>query len=63
MSGEYRKQGIARELLSKCDKWAKEKGCLEFASDCELNNVQSLRFHLNAGFEQANRTICFTKML
>lgn len=60
---EYRKRGTARELLAACESWAKEKGCAEFASDCELDNVQSLRFHLNVGFEEANRIICFTKKL
>ena len=60
---EYRKHGIARELLSACEIWAKKKGCSEFASDCELENVQSLQFHLNVGFEEANRIICFTKKL
>ena len=60
---EYRKHGIARELLSACESWAKSKGCTEFASDCELDNVQSLQFHLNVGFEEANRIICFTKRL
>jgi len=59
----YRKHGIARELLSACENWAKSKGCTEFASDCELSNVQSLQFHLNVGFEEANRIICFTKKL
>lgn len=59
----YRNQGIARELLFACENWAKEKGCLEFASDCELDNTQSLQFHLNVGFEEANRIICFTKKL
>ncbi len=59
----YRKQGIAKELLTACESWAKEKGCTEFASDCELSNAQSLRFHLNVGFEEANRIICFTKKL
>lgn len=60
---DYRKQGIARELLTACENWAKTKGCTEFASDCGLNNVQSLQFHLNVGFEEANRIICFTKKL
>lgn len=60
---EYRKHGIARELLAACERWAKEKGCTEFASDCELDNTQSLQFHLNVGFEEANRIICFTKKL
>lgn len=59
----YRKQGIARALLSACESWAKSKGCTEFASDCELDNTQSLRFHLNVGFEEANRIICFVKKL
>lgn len=60
---EVRKQGIAKDLLSACEHWAKERGCIEFASDCELDNVQSLRFHLNVGFCEANRIICFTKKL
>ncbi len=59
----YRKLGVARELLTVCESWAKSKGCIEFASDCELDNVQSLQFHLNVGFEEANRIICFTKKL
>ena len=60
---EYRKHGLARALLSACESWAKTKGCTEFASDCELSNEQSLQFHLNVGFEEANRIICFTKKL
>ena len=63
VADEYRQQGFARELLSVCESWAKTKGCTEFASDCELENTQSLQFHLNVGFEEANRIICFTKKL
>ena len=59
----YRKQGVARELLTACESWAKEKECTEFASDCELENTQSLQFHMKVGFEEANRIICFTKKL
>lgn len=60
---ECRKQGLARELLAACEIWAKSKGCSEFASDCELDNTQSLQFHLNVGFEEANRVICFIKKI
>ena len=60
---EARMQGLAAKLLSACESWAKEKGCREFASDCELTNEQSLRFHLALGFQEANRIICFTKKL
>lgn len=63
VSDGYRKQGYATELLSECEKWAKGKGCTEFASDCELDNVNSFRFHVSLGFEEANRIICFRKEL
>ncbi len=59
----YRKRGIAKELLKACENWARARGCEEFASDCELTNEVSLAFHLNMGFEEANRIICFTKKL
>lgn len=58
---EYRHKGFAKELLQKCEKWANDKACSEFASDCELNNIDSLKFHLAVGFEEVNRIICFRK--
>lgn len=62
-----RKQGVAKELLRRAEAWAKawakEKGCSEFASDCELGNTESLSFHQSVGFREANRIICFTKQL
>ncbi|KAB8135726.1 GNAT family N-acetyltransferase [Gracilibacillus oryzae] len=59
----YRQQGIARRLVQACENWAKGKGCQEFASDCELNNKDSLGMHLKLGFEEANRIICFKKKI
>ena len=59
----FRKRGIAGALLLQCQNWAKEKGCTEFASDCELHNEASRSFHLHHGFQEANRIICFTKPL
>ena len=59
----HRCRGVASALLRACEAWAKEQGCAEFASDCELDNTDSLRFHLAAGFKEANRIICFTKKL
>ena len=57
----YRKKGYAAELLAECEEWAREKGCSEFASDCELDNNDSLKFHLALGFEESNRIIWFRK--
>ena len=60
---EYQHKGYAKELLCECELWAKEKGCSEFASDCELENKNSYSFHIAMGFEEANRVICFKKEL
>jgi len=60
---EFRKKGFAKELLKTCEEWAKEKGCKEFASDCELENHESYKFHMSAGFKEANRVICFSKLI
>lgn len=59
----YRSQGYAKELLAECEAWAKENGCQEFASDCEIDNTNSLRFHKAMNFIETNRIICFTKTL
>ena len=59
----FRDRGIARSLVAECEQWAREKGCTEFASDCELTNAASLAFHLSVGFREENRIICFKKML
>ena len=60
---EFRRRGYARELLTECEKWAKEKQCTEFASDCELDNYDSFKFHSAMGFDEANRIICFKKRI
>lgn len=60
---EFRRSGFASRLLIECQNWAKAKGCAEFASDCEINNDDSLKFHLKMGFAEANRIICFSKKL
>ena len=57
----YRRQGIARQLIHACEEWASAQGCTQLASDCELDNTDSLAFHLQAGFIEANRIICFVK--
>ncbi len=60
---ECRRQGVARALLAVCEEWAAAQGCLEFASDCELTNEQSQRFHRGVGFTEVNRIVCFVKPL
>ncbi len=57
----YRLNGIGRRLVEACEKRARDKGCVEFASDCEITNSISLNFHLSLGFIETNRVICFKK--
>lgn len=59
----YRNKGYAKELLAECEAWAKRNGCHEFASDCEIDNIGSFRFHKAMNFAEVNRIICFTKRL
>ena len=59
----FRHRGLANQLLGACEVWAREKGCTEFASDCELGNGAGLSFHLSMGFTEVNRIVCFTKTL
>lgn len=59
----FRGQGVAKSLLAACETWAASRGCREFASDCELDNTASQRFHLRMGFREANRIVCFVKPL
>ena len=60
---EDRHLGLASQLMASCEEWARSEGCTEFASDCEIDNADSLAFHLKLGFKEANRIICFAKQL
>lgn len=60
---DCRRRGIARKLQRACEDWARGRGCTEMGSDCALDNAASERFHLHAGFQEANRIICFIKNL
>ena len=59
----FRRCGVAAELVRACEAWARARGCSEFASDTEAENVRSIHFHLSVGFQEANRVVCFLKRL
>jgi aminoglycoside 6'-N-acetyltransferase I len=60
---EYRYRGVARRLVAECEQWAFEHECSGFASDCELDNSDSLKFHISIGFRETSRNIHFIKEL
>ena len=60
---EDRHLGFASQLMQACEEWARAEGCAEFASDCKIDDEDSLAFHTKLGFKEANRIICFAKQL
>lgn len=60
---DYRNHGFAKQLLLACEKYARESNCTEFASDIEIDNIDSYNFHIATGFIEKNRIICFSKKI
>ncbi len=59
----YRNQGVAKALVNQVAAWAKNKGCIELASDVEDFNKASIEFHKAIGLEEVNRLVCFIKKI
>ena len=58
---EYRNFGIATHLIELCEKWAKEQGITQIASDCEIDNLDSINLHLSNGFHEKAKSVHFIK--
>lgn len=60
---EARRQGVGRALVRAGERWAREQGCTEFASDTELENGLSAAAHRALGFDEVAVVRCFRKEL
>lgn len=60
---EFRQQNIGKKLVEAAEKWAKEMGCTEMASDALIDNDLSIEAHKKLGFEEVERIVCFRKDL
>lgn len=58
---EARRRGVGHGLLRAAERWAREHGYSELASDTELDNLISYEAHLAFGFEEVERAIHFRK--
>ncbi len=58
-----RKQGIASELLNQAALFAKSKGCSEMGSDIEIDNLESLEFHIKNGYIEQERVVALSKKI
>ena len=59
----YRGRGVGRALLTFVERWARESGYRELASDAEIENETSIRLHSTLGFNEVSRTVHFVKSL
>jgi aminoglycoside 6'-N-acetyltransferase I len=60
---DYRLKSVARELVWQCRMWAVKNDCKQFASDCELDNADSYKFHVSIGFQETSRNVHFIEDL
>jgi aminoglycoside 6'-N-acetyltransferase I len=60
---EFRRKGVAAQLVSKGEEWARSRGYREMGSDTYIDNRQSILFHQAMGFRIKERLIAFCKKL
>jgi aminoglycoside 6'-N-acetyltransferase I len=59
----HRRQGSGAALVRAAEDWARSQGCLEMASDTQIENLLSQRAHAALGYEIAERCILYRKRL
>lgn len=60
---ESRQQGVARSLCQAVGAWGRAAGCIEFASDVLIDNLESHAFHAALGFVETERVVYFRRSL
>jgi aminoglycoside 6'-N-acetyltransferase I len=60
---KFRRCGIGAELLRAAEDWARGQGCVEMASDAQIENEVSQRAHEALGFGIASRSVNYRKAL
>jgi aminoglycoside 6'-N-acetyltransferase I len=60
---EARVQGVGRSLIQAAERWAREEGCSEFASDALVDNEIGAAAHRALGFTEVVQIRCFKKPL
>jgi aminoglycoside 6'-N-acetyltransferase I len=60
---DSRRQGIGRSLMRVAEAWARSQGYREFASDAEIENLDSQRAHVALGFSEMERSVLYLKKL
>ena len=58
-----RRQKVGALLVAEAERWARDRGCREMASDTWLDNEDSQRAHEALGFEVVDRCVNYRKTL
>ena len=58
---EHRGRGVGRTLIEAAERWAREQGLTELASDAELDDEDAIRAHRALGFRETFRLVHFLK--
>jgi aminoglycoside 6'-N-acetyltransferase I len=56
---DWRRRGIARQLLAAGMQWGRSRGRSEMASDVQLPNLRSQQVHTRLGFEETERLVTY----
>lgn len=59
----HRRRRVGERLVRAGEAWARALGCTEMASDRELDNVESGRFHEAVGYGEVERIVCYRRSL
>ena len=59
----FRRCRLASELIQSAVRWGLINGCMEMASDTDIDNTLSIDFHKSLGFKEVNRVVCFSRQL
>ena len=60
---DHRRRGVGRTLMDAAERWARERGHVELASDTQHENRRSQKTHRALGFEEVERLVVFRKPL
>ncbi|MDF2417388.1 AAC(6')-Ighjkrstuvwx family aminoglycoside N-acetyltransferase [Acinetobacter beijerinckii] len=60
---EFRRLGVATNLIRQAEDWATQFACTEFASDTAVDNLVGQVMHKALGFQETERVIYFSKKI
>jgi aminoglycoside 6'-N-acetyltransferase I len=60
---QQRRHGVAARLIEHVAQWGRVRGCVEMASDTDVDNLPSQETHKALGFEETERVVFFRRQL